>query len=356
MALHIRGTVLPDGEVRDLYVHNGLFVAEPPDEKAETALDGGWLVPGLVDCHAHLSLASPAGDAAPPAERVRASAGAHLDAGVLLVREPGSPDRESAAVAPTERAPAIVTAGRFLAAPGRYFPGLAREVEPSDLPRAVAEEAGGGWVKVIGDFFAPGGPIEPSWRAGDLRAAADAAHTAGARIAIHATHPDTIADAVQAGFDSIEHGTGMTPDLVDALRERGTAWVPTLVIGDGVRQLAGGLDPAGSAELLGWLDRLPATVRAADAAGVTVLAGTDAGLVPHGWVAREVGLLLAAGVPADRALAAASWTARAYLGRPLIAEGAPADLVAYADDPRTGPDVLTRPVLVLLAGRVIAKR
>jgi len=53
---------------------------------------GGYLVPGLVDAHAHLSLFSPAGDGAPPAERVRASARAQLDAGVLAVREPGSPE------------------------------------------------------------------------------------------------------------------------------------------------------------------------------------------------------------------------------------------------------------------------
>src|SRR5439155_10035369 len=117
----------------------------------------------------HLSLFSPAGDDAPPAERVRASAEAHRAAGVLLVREPGSPDRASAALR-DDGLPKVLTAGRFIAAPGRYFPGLAREVEPADLPATVTDEAGrsGGWVKIVGDFFQPGAPIEPSWTAADL--------------------------------------------------------------------------------------------------------------------------------------------------------------------------------------------
>ena len=141
MTMHLRGTVLPDGVERDVYVHNGRFTFEPPATEPVTLADRGWLVPGLVDCHAHLSLHSPAGDDAPPEERVLASARAQLDAGVLLLREPGSPDHASAGLTDRSGVPGIVTAGRFLAAPGRYFPGLGREVEPARLAVAVAEEA-----------------------------------------------------------------------------------------------------------------------------------------------------------------------------------------------------------------------
>src|SRR5439155_11512398 len=125
------------------------------------------------------------------------------------------------------------------------------------------------------------------------------------------------------------------------MAERGTTWVPTLVIGDGVREIAAGLGPEGGRRLNTWLDTLPNRVKEAADSGVRVLAGTDAGLVPHGLVAREVRLLLDAPVPADLALAAASWGARDYLGAPVVAEGAPADLVAYPDDPRGNADVLT---------------
>jgi imidazolonepropionase-like amidohydrolase len=56
--LHVRGVVLPDGVERDVFVVDGRFTFHPVAD-AQTVLDGGWLVPGLVDAHAHLGLASP---------------------------------------------------------------------------------------------------------------------------------------------------------------------------------------------------------------------------------------------------------------------------------------------------------
>jgi imidazolonepropionase-like amidohydrolase len=91
------------------------------------------------------------------------------------------------------------------------------------------------------------------------------------------------------------------------------------------------------------------TMRAA-AGGVRVLAGTDAGLVDHGLIREEVQSLITAGLRPDLALAAASWDARAFLGLPGIEESAPADLVAYTDDPRAGAEVLYHPVLRVLDG------
>ncbi len=78
-------------------------------------------------------------------------------------------------------------------------------------------------------------------------------------------------------------------------------------------------------------------------------------MAPPGWIAREVGLLLAAGVPADRAPAGPSWAACGYLGEPGIAGGAPADLVRYAEDPSGSAEAPPRPVLIMLAGRVARK-
>jgi imidazolonepropionase-like amidohydrolase len=63
--------------------------------------------------------------------------------------------------------------------------------------------------------------------------------------------------------------------------------------------------------------------------------------------------LLRAGLQAEAALAAASWTARAWLGLPGLTDGAPADLVAYDDDPTRSPQVLRRPSRIVLRGRVI---
>jgi imidazolonepropionase-like amidohydrolase len=101
------------------------------------------------------------------------------------------------------------------------------------------------------------------------------------------------------------------------------------------------------------LDRQPDVLCAAVEAGIPVLAGTDAGVGPHGRVAHEVMLLCRAGLPPEVALGAASWTARAWLGHPGVEEGAPADLVAYRDDPRSDVEVLALPALVLLDGRPV---
>ncbi|MEI7916134.1 MAG: amidohydrolase family protein, partial [Mycobacteriaceae bacterium] len=94
-------------------------------------------------------------------------------------------------------------------------------------------------------------------------------------------------------------------------------------------------------------------IGAARDAGVPIYAGSDAGgNVAHGLIADEVQALRGIGMSPTEALGAACWDAREWLGRPALADGAPADLLCFADDPRDGPSVLARPDLVILAGRV----
>jgi imidazolonepropionase-like amidohydrolase len=318
-------------------------------------LESGYLVPGLVDAHAHLSLASPAGDQAAAPDRVQASARAQLNAGVLAIREPGSPDYFSRDLGPEVGLPRTVTAGRMLVRPGRYFPGLGREVSPDQLPEAAVEEAraSGAWAKVIADFPEPGGRITTTFPQPALAEAARRVHALGARIAAHAACAEAIDACVTAGFDSIEHGTLLQEDQISSLVERGVTLVPTLIIAEGILgavQAFGGDERAVRATRRALEDQ-PSVVRAAADRGVVVLAGTDAGMGPHGQIATEIRLLLEAGLSPEQALAAGSWQARDYLGWPGIDEGAPADLVAYADDPRQDMEVLRRPRLILLDGR-----
>jgi imidazolonepropionase-like amidohydrolase len=94
-------------------------------------------------------------------------------------------------------------------------------------------------------------------------------------------------------------------------------------------------------------------VRRAAASGVRLLAGTDAGMVPHGVVADEIRLLAAAGLAPFDALAAGSWEARTYLGLPSIEVGAPADLVIYPDDPSEDLSVLDHPSLIMIDGMIV---
>jgi imidazolonepropionase-like amidohydrolase len=208
MNVHLHGHVLPEDKERDIYAVNGHITFQKVKD-AKTVVKDGYILPGLVDSHAHLSLASPTGDEAPPEERVRAIARAHLHAGVLTIREPGSPDYASKDIQPDEGLPKVQTGGRFLAPAGRYFPGLAREIEEDQLPDAAEEEArnSGAWAKIIGDFPGEDGRFHPNFRLETLKQAAERVHKLGARIAIHAVIPEVIETAIEAGFDSIEHGT-----------------------------------------------------------------------------------------------------------------------------------------------------
>jgi imidazolonepropionase-like amidohydrolase len=189
-----------------------------------------------------------------------------------------------------------------------------------------------------------------------LVAAIDAAHAAGARVTAHVFGTEALHGLVRAGIDCIEHGTGLTDDLIAEMAARGTALVPTLINIDTFPDIAARATryPAYAEHMRELHAGSRDVVRRAVEAGVAVYAGTDAGgVIAHGRITEEIAALHAAGHP--DALGAASWAARAWLGRPGLVPGAPADLVAYPTDPRTDPDVLRRPALVMLRGRVVGR-
>ena len=356
--LYVRGTMVEDGQVRELVIVDGVVADATPMPSREPDA-AGWVVPGLADVHNHLSLASPAGDHEEPLVRVRASASVELAVGVLAIREPGSPDDASRLLASEAGWPRVVTAGRFLSPPGGYFPGLAREVTAAELATAAVGEAArsGQWTKIVGDFLGGAGEFVPNWPAEVLAEAVAQVHAAGGRVAVHAVSPEAVDAAVAAGVDSVEHGWAVTDAHFAAMRARGTAWVPTLMPGgsDAACEFAAGM--GFSADTREWmraaLDLQPATVARAHAAGVTVLAGTDAGQGPHGVIVEQITMLAEAGMPVTAAIGAASWTARRWLGLTCLEPGAPADLVVYGADPRADLDVLGRPALIVVDGQVI---
>jgi hypothetical protein len=291
---------------------------------------------------------------------LRAQALADRDAGVLALRDCGSPVDTRFLDADLDL-PRIIRAGRHIAAPRRYIPGLAVEVEAGDLAEAVRVEArrGDGWVKLVGDWIDRGpGDLAPEWPADVLPAAIAAAHEEGARVTAHTFGTDALPALIAAGIDCIEHGTGLTEELIGEMAAQGTAVVPTLVNVEYFPDFAAAGEkkfPAYASTMRRLYAQSGAVVRAAFEAGVPVFAGTDAGGgVPHGSIAAEVRALHAAGLPAESALAAASWSARAWLGLACIEEGAPADLVVYDADPRADLDVLRRPSVLLLRGRLVA--
>ncbi|MDQ3056041.1 MAG: amidohydrolase family protein [Actinomycetota bacterium] len=357
-ALHLEGVVLPGEESRNIWVRDGQISFESVPG-AVTVAKGCWLVPGLVDAHNHIGLA-PSGPT-PDVEDQRAQALADRDAGALLIRDCGVPvdtrhlDRQA-------DLPRIIRAGRHLAPRRRYIPGIAIELDdPAGLPAAATEQArvGDGWIKLVGDWIERGvGDLAPCWPAEAIRDAITAAHAAGARVTAHVFGAQALPDLISAGIDCIEHGTGLTTDLIDELATRRTALVPTLINIDNFPSFA----DAGEAKFPAYaaqMRRLHAGVRdmvaSAYDAGVPIYAGTDAGgSLGHGLIAQEIAALAEAGMTRTDALAAGSWAARSWLGLPGIEEGAPADLIAYDADPRTDLSVLSRPARIILRGTVIA--
>jgi imidazolonepropionase-like amidohydrolase len=355
--LHIKGRVLVGSEdVRsELWVVGGRVTYERP--RGEARRVEGWVLPGLVDAHCHVGLDA---HGAVPDGVAEKQALAEREAGALLLRDCGSPS-DTRWVDEREDLPRIIRAGRHIARTRRYIRNYAHEIEPGDLTAYVRQEArrGDGWVKLVGDWIdRERGDLAPCWPADALAEAVAAAHEEGARVTAHCFAEDSLADLVAAGIDCVEHATGLTAETVPLFAERGIAIVPTLVNIATFPRLAAG----GEGRFPRWADHMRrlharryATVRDAYDAGVSVYAGTDAGgSLPHGQVAAEVAELVAAGLPAAAALSAATWGARAWLGRPGLDEGAPADLVVYEADPREDVRVLAAPRRIVLRGAVVA--
>ncbi len=354
-ALHIRGTALPEGRQLELWLVDGRITYErPPD--AETVAEG-WILPGLVDAHCHIGLdAQGAVDEATQEQQ----AITERDAGVLLARDCGVPS-DTRWIDERADLPRIVRAGRHVAAPKRYIRNYGVEVQPELLVETVTEQAarGDGWVKIVGDWIdRTVGDLAPCWPTDVLAAAVAAAHAAGARVTTHVFGEDGVAQAAEAGMDCIEHATGLESELVGVLAERQIAIVPTLINIANFPTIAAQADrfPAYAQHMLRLHGGVESMVASAHAAGIPIYAGTDAGgALAHGRIADEIQALIAAGMPAGDAIGAASWRAREWLGFPNpLAEGAAADLVVFAADPREQPAVLAHPARVILRGAVVA--
>jgi imidazolonepropionase-like amidohydrolase len=230
-----------------------------------------------------------------------------------------------------------------------------------DLPAALAEQAklGNGWVKLVGDWIdRAAGDLAPAFAPDEVWAAVETAHAAGARVATHTFSEEAVATLVRAGVDSVEHGTGLSAELIDELARRGTVLVPTMIniqTFDDIAARAESKFPRYAAHMRELRAGFPAVVRAAHEAGVRIHVGSDAGGgIDHGMAAREMLLLheLAGMAPLD-VLRAGSWGAREWLGFPGLVEGGLADLVVYDRDPRVDLRALLEPARIVLRGRVV---
>jgi imidazolonepropionase-like amidohydrolase len=358
MVLHVRGIFLPDETERDAWDLDGRLTFTRPSGPADTIASGGWITPGFVDAHCHVGLA-PSGQVPDPEAQADQ---ALLDraAGALLLRDAGSPV-DNRSVQSRADLPRLIRAGRHIARPKRYVRGLGVEVEPDELVAEVERQAaaGDGWVKLAADWIDRDlGDLAPVWPDDALQAAVTRAHALGARVAAHVFGEDALPGLIAAGIDSIEHGTGLTDDLIAAAVDAGSVLVPTLINIDNFPQIAhagAAKFPLYAAHMRSLFATSRERVRNAYEAGLAVFTGTDAGgSLPHGLVRDEIRALIGAGIPQAEVIAQASWRAREWLGLPGLVEGAPADLVVYDSDPRVVLAAVLKPHRMVLRGMVVA--
>lgn len=375
-----------DGRVES--VAAGLQPAPPGARLID--MSGRTVLPGLIDMHVHLA-GEPGGDYRDEAvdsdeyAAVRATRAAlvTLRAGFTTVRDLGSgPDVGFALARASEEgvipAPRIVASGPALSIIGGHgdVTGFRREVTAAltgdntcsgaaECAARVREAARAG-ARVI-KFTATGGVLSQQARGleahftdEEMRAIVTTAHALGLKVAAHAHGARGIEAAARAGVDSIEHGTFADAAAIAAMRRTGTAFVPTLMAFTGIREglAANRFTPAVAVKVRETLARVGQAARAARAAGVPVIFGTDAAVFEHGRNGEEFRLLVElTGMTPPEALASATTGAARLLGMEnevgRIAPGLSADIIAVDGDPLADVGALGRVRFVMVRGRTL---
>jgi len=201
-------------------------------------------------------------------------------------------------------------------------------------------------------------PRTPQYSLDEMRAIVADAHRLGRKVAAHAHGGDGIKWAVEAGVDSIEHGTYIDDEAIAMMKKRGTYLVPTLYLGDWLLENAERihLPDYALAKARVVLPEARKNLGRAFRAGVKVALGTDAAVYPHGLNARELAVYVKLGMTPVQAIQSATVAAADLLGWTdkvgTLDAGKWADLVAVEGDPTKDVTVLEHPTLVMKGGRV----
>jgi imidazolonepropionase-like amidohydrolase len=194
----------------------------------------------------------------------------------------------------------------------------------------------------------------------EMKSIVDTAHSLGLKVAAHAHAARGIEAAARAGVDSIEHGTFADARAIAAMKANGTALVPTLMAYTGIREglAKNRFTGAVAAKVRETLGEVGKAARAARAAGVPVVFGTDSAVYEHGRNAEEFAQLVSlVGMTPAEAVASATTEAAKLIGMEgevgRIAPGYSADLIAVTGDPLDNVRVLEMVDYVMIRGRTI---
>ncbi|MEO0580463.1 MAG: amidohydrolase family protein, partial [Pseudomonadota bacterium] len=353
------------------------------------------VLPGLIDLHTHLiSELGPKSyqerftlNDADFALQAQANGMRTLRAGFTTVRDLGDTGNVTVALRDAIRrgvvdGPRIYTAAKSLATTGGHADptnGWAKRIAGDPGPangvvNGVADARKGvrqrykdraDWIKITatgGVLSLAKSGLNPQFTDEELVAIVETGRDYGFKVAAHAHGADGMLRAVRAGVATIEHGTYMTPEVMRAMRQNGTYYVPTILAGNFVAQKAADPDffPAlvrPKAATIG--PQIRDTFAAAYRAGVPIAFGTDSGVSPHGMNAREFELMVAAGMPAMEAIQSATSVAAVVLGAEsdigTLAAGRYADVIAVNEDPLSDIRALQDVDFVMKNGRVVKR-
>ena len=372
--------------------------ADLPADVPVLDLPGHTLLPGLIDCHAHMigdeddgagytSLLTRTG--AQEAMTGVRNARDTLLAGFTTVRDVGTYRAfvdvalRDAIEAGWTPGPRMMVAGAYVTCSGGGgdIAGLAPDAEPlippelrfgvvdtvDDVRRAVRRILYGGadLVKVIATgavMSDNGNPGVPELTEEQIRAAVEEAALHGAHVAAHAHGAEGIKRAVRAGVHSIEHGSLMDDEGVAMMAASGTWLVADIYGGDYIAEI--GRRDGWKPDVLRKNDETTETQRAAFekcvAAGVNIAYGTDSGIYPHAYAARQLAYHVRHGQTPVEAIRSATLRAAELMGWTdrvgSLAAGRYADLVAVPGDPTRDVRLLEDVPFVMKGGEVVVHR
>lgn len=337
-------------------------------------------IPGMIDAHTHISWVWDEAPGTTPYRQSTRTVGENvflaqknlrrtLETGVTTVRDLNA-QQEGADIALRELinrgamvGPRLFVSTRAIFASPRPVGGVSGPYEMMRMVREVVA-LGADWIKL---FASTGGTQnltgDATFTVEEIKAAVEIAHPLGKKVAVHSYGPEGAKRAAMAGADTIEHAIDIDDETLAMMKAKGITYIPTI---DHNRFYADNATPFEfrpgiGAEYHEFIGKNIETTRRALKAGVKVGMGSDAVYTMAGENTRELGALVKAGMTPAQALAAATTTNAAMLGKEkslgAIAPGYFADIVAVEGDPLTDVNVTINNVRwVMKAGAVVVDK